>query len=254
MKAFDYKAFYDRVGAENGWDFSKVKCQSKGKRVNLFSHVAERAKGSEILLDIGTGGGEAALSISHSVLLLVGIDCSSEMIATAMRNGAKQKKENIRFLRMEASRLDFPDRFFDWVTCRHSDFSAKEVYRVLSQNGIFLTQQVSENDKANIKAFFGRGQAYGIPQGTLREKYLKALQDAGFANLQSFESNVTEYYSRPEDLVFLLKHTPIVPYFGENEDDFKLLDAFIQAHTTEKGIETNASRFMLMAYKSFNTL
>ncbi|TGA97343.1 class I SAM-dependent methyltransferase [Sporolactobacillus shoreae] len=249
MKEFNYKAFYDRVGVENGWNFSKVVSLTEGKSVNLFSHVVEKAKGSEILLDIGTGGGEAALSISNSVLLLVGIDCSSGMIATAMTNLEKQKKENVRFLLMDATRLDFPDQFFDLVTCRHSDFSAKEVSRVLAQDGIFLTQQVSENDKSNIKEFFGRGQAYGIPQGTLRKKYIKALQSAGFSNIQTFESNVTEYYSRPEDLIFLLKHTPIVPDFGERKEDFKFLDAFIQTHTADKGIETNASRFMLVAHK-----
>lgn len=249
MNKFNYKAFYDRVGAENGWNFSKVQCRTEGIELNFFNKVVEKTKGSELLLDIGTGGGEAALSIADRVLLLVGIDCSSAMITTAQKNLSKQKIENTRFLKMDASRLNFPDEFFDRVTCRHSDFNSGEVYRVLNQKGIFLTQQVSENDKLTIKKFFGRGQAYGSPQGTLRKKQFDALRRSGFKEIQSFEANVTEYYSRTEDLIFLLKHTPIVPHFGEVDGDFKLLDAFIHAHMTEKGIVTNASRFMLVASK-----
>ena len=121
--------------------------------------------------------------------------------------------------------------------------------RVLTQNGFFMTQQVSECDKSNVKEYFGRGQSFGKAQGTLKGKYVKALQDAGFSQIQSSESTVTEYYSRPEDLIFLLEHTPIVPHFGEYDSDFKILDEFIKAHTTERGIMTNSSRFLLVASK-----
>lgn len=249
MKEFDYKAFYNRVGAENGWDFSKIKCQSEGVGIDLYSKLVQLATGKGILLDIGTGGGEAVLSISNSVLLAVGIDNSTGMIATANKNAFIKGKTNVRFLLMDASNVAFPDSFFDLVTCRHSDFSASEVARVLTENGFFMTQQVSESDKSNVKEYFGRGQAFGIPEGTLKEKYVKALQNAGFSQIQSSESTVTEYYSRPEDLIFLLKHTPIIPHLGEYDDDFKILDEFIKAHTTERGIRTNSSRFMLVAKK-----
>jgi hypothetical protein len=249
VSEFDYKAFFDRVGLANGWDFSEVKCETEGHGLNLYAEVVKRTTGSELLLDVGTGGGEAVLSISSSVLLAVGIDNSTGMISTANKNLINKQKPNVRFLLMDASNLNFPDGFFDLVTCRHSDFSAAEVPRVLGQGGVFMTQQVSENDKSNIKEFFGRGQAYGTPQDTLRKQYLASLQDVGFNEIQTFESNVTEYYSRREDLIFLLKHTPIVPDFGDNDDDFKLLDAFIQAHMTDRGIATNASRFMIVANK-----
>lgn len=249
MKEFDYKAFYDRVGADNGWDFSKIKCQTEGHGINLYAELKKKTKGSEILLDIGTGGGEVVISICNSVLLVVGIDNSLGMISTARKNLVNSKSPNVRFLLMDAAHIDFPDEFFDLVTCRHSEFSAIEVSRVVTQNGLFMTQQVSEHDKSNIKKFFGRGQAYGTAQGTLKKKYIEALQNAGFNDIQSFESNVTEYYSRPEDLIFLLKHTPIVPDFGEYNGDFEILDKFIQAHMTERGIATNASRFMIVANK-----
>lgn len=249
MKGFDYQAFYDRIGAENGWDFSRIQCEVEGEGLDLFRRMAETAHGSEILLDIGTGGGEALMSVSDAVLLAVGIDNSHSMLSTARRNLVRRGQPNVRFLPMDAQHLDFPDDFFDIATCRHSDFAASEVFRTLGPGGVFFTQQVSEDDKLNIKQFFGRGQAFGLPTGTLEEQCLEALAAAGFRQIESCESDVTEYYSRPEDLVFLLKHTPILPHFGEEVGDFKKLDAFIQTHTTNRGIVTNASRFMIVAHK-----
>ncbi|WP_164779434.1 hypothetical protein [Paenibacillus kobensis] len=46
-----------------------------------------------------------------------------------------------------------------------------------------------------------------------------------------------------------MKHTPIVPNFGESEDDFARLAQFIQDNRTGKGIKTNSKRFMIVARK-----
>ncbi|MGI2294899.1 class I SAM-dependent methyltransferase [Paenibacillus sp. GXUN7292] len=247
MQTFDYKLFYDQVGQRNGWDFSKVKCQSEGKQWDLYHEVVKICKKSDVLLDIGTGGGEAILKISDSALLLVGIDQSSSMIETAINNGAAADKPNVRFVQMDAEKLDFPNRFFQIASCRHSPFCAREVARVLGDGGIFLTQQVNENDKQNIKEAFGRGQTYGTPAGTLKQQYISELRDAGFADIRSFEYQVTEYYQTAEDLIFLLKHTPIIPDFGHQASDFNILQQFIDENQCEKGIKTNTARFGIIA-------
>jgi hypothetical protein len=114
---------------------------------------------------------------------------------------------------------------------------------------MFLTQQVSENDKLNIKEAFGRGQAWGAKKDSLKAKYITELSDAGFNDIQSFEFNATEYYQTPADLIFLLKYTPIVPNFGEKEIDFQILQQFILENQTEIGIRTNSERFMVIARK-----
>ncbi|WP_082350523.1 class I SAM-dependent methyltransferase [Paenibacillus xylanivorans] len=127
---------------------------------------------SDLLLDIGTGGGEAALSVAHAALLLVGIDLSHGMIETARRNLVNTGSDsNVRFMHMNAEKLTFQDQFFNVVSSRHSDFCATEVFRVLGDGGIFLTQQVSENDKCNVSAAFGRGQTSDVQPGTLMERY-----------------------------------------------------------------------------------
>ncbi|MFC3798872.1 class I SAM-dependent methyltransferase [Cohnella sp. GCM10012308] len=247
MNEADYKAFYDRVGQSNGWDFSKLKVLAEGAQADIYEDVKRICEKSDLLLDIGTGGGEAVLAIRDAALLLVGIDRSSGMIQTAQANLVRSGASNVRFVEMDAEQLDFPGRFFDIVTCRHAGFTARQVAKVLSRDGIFITQQVAEGDKLNMKQAFGRGQSYGEADGTLMRQYKLALAEAGFLDIQSMEFDTVEYYRTPEDLIFLLKHTPIIPGFGQEEGDFEILRAFMEENRTEKGIRTNAKRFMIKA-------
>jgi hypothetical protein len=246
---FEYKKFYDEVGERNGWDFSRLKVVTEGEQWDFYSEVVQRCSPSGYLLDIGTGGGERLLAIADSALLLVGIDQSAGMIQTAKQNQAKAAKPNVRFFQMAAERLEFPDGFFHIASCRHSDFSAKQLAKVLAADGIFLTQQVSEHDKFNLKTAFGRGQDFRTADGTMQEKYVAELTEAGFTQIQCLHYDAVEYYATYEDLVFLLKYTPIIPNFGQNEEDFLLLDQFIADNRTGPGIRTNSKRFMIIAAK-----
>lgn len=250
MNQSQYGAFYEQVGRLNGWNFSQVQCTSTGVRWNFYEEVAARCSSSDILLDIGAGGGEALLTIADSALLFIGIDKASGMLETANANIKRSGKSNIRMLPMDADQsLDFPDSFFNIVSNRHCSFLASEVGRVLTAGGFFLTQQVSEGDKHNLKQAFHRGQALDVSDGTLLKQYQLELQEAGFGSVQSFEYDAVEYYHRAEDLIFLLKHTPIIPDFGRDENDFAILEQFIADNQTEQGIRTNSKRFMIIAAK-----
>ena len=250
MNELDYKNFYDIVGRVNGWNFSKLKCITEGATWDFYEEVVKRCKPSDVLLDIGTGGGENVLKIASAALMMIGIDNSSGMIETAQSNLEKTCVSNVRFCKMESEALLFPHSFFDIVSSCHAPFVATEVARVIKENGVFLTQQVSEHDKLNLKEAFGRGQCLGEKDGTLKEKYVRELRDAGFVDVRVLEYDAIDYYETPEDLIFLLKHTPIIPRFGEMKEDFDILRTFIAANTTEKGIRTNSKRFMIIASKS----
>lgn len=247
MNTINYEQFYNKAGKANGWNFSNVKCKVEGEPLDFYSEVAKLCKPSDLLLDIGTGGREAVLTIASSVLLLIGIDQSSSMIAAAQRNAAEAKAGNTRFLHMDSESLQFPRKFFNVVSCKHAPFNAREIANVLAEDGIFLTQQVAEDDKLNLKQAFGRGQSWGEQTGALLQAYNDELKQAGFHNIQSFQYNVTEYYETAEDLIFLLKHTPIIPNFGCHRHDFDMLNDFIAAHATEQGIKTNSARFIIKA-------
>lgn len=243
----EYDSFYDKIAKINGWDFSQVKCHSEGVQWDFYEEVQKRCKNTDILLDIGTGGGENVLKIAASLSFLIGIDLSGEMIKTARANLNKSNKGNVRFLQMSSQQLQFPDSLFDIISCRHAPFNATEVARVLKKGGTFLTQQVSEDDKVNLKEAFGRGQSFEEIDGTLKNKYIQELQDAGFSKVQSYEYDAVEYYQRPEDLLFLLTHTPIIPNFNQAEKDYIILHQFLKDNQIDKGIRTNSKRFMIIA-------
>lgn len=249
MNDINYKQFYERVGKRIGWDFSRLNKIEEGKKWDFVEEVAKITKPTSKLLDIGTGGGEQILRLAKKVKIITGIDHSVGMISTAKRNFNKSGYKNVHFLRMSSAKLKFPDSSFDIVTSRHCDFYPQEVYRVLVRGGRFLTQQVSEGDKINIKNIFGRGQAYGIKDGTLKNRYIKELKNLGFKNIRTRDYNSTVYYKTEKDLIFLLKHTPIIPDFGKNKIDFETLEKFVKENMTTKGMKTNTKRFMITARK-----
>ena len=102
-----------------------------------------------------------------------------------------------------------------------------------------------------MKQAFGRGQSSSDCVGSLQEKVVRELTEAGFTEISVRNyDDTTEYYRAAEDLIFLLKHTPIIPDFGDDPEDFAILQRFIEENECDKGIRTNARRFIVRARKS----
>lgn len=244
-----YKNLYNKVGKRIGWDFSHLKTIEEGQGWDFYQEVLKKVRSGDSVLDIGTGGGERILKIAKHFVSVYGIDHSPSMINTANINLRKTKLGNVQFLLMDSSKLDFPNNHFDIVTDRHCDFNPSEVFRVLKKSGTFFTQQVSEGDQMNIKKAFGRGQGYGIKDGTLKNKYLKQLGKLGFTKIVSFDYDSKVTYKIEKDYIFMLRYTPTISEFGKRENDFEILRKFIEDNKTKKGIETNSKRFMIIAAK-----
>jgi hypothetical protein len=118
-------------------------------------------------------------------------------------------------------------------------------------DGAFVTQQVRENDKINIKQAFGRGQSYERELDELYEDGLRRLEAAGFTVLTKEKVDVMTYLKSVKDLVKLLTWSPIIPDFDvTSEEDRESLKIIEREHTTNKGIRTNTSRFLLVAKKT----
>lgn len=62
------------------------------------------------VLDVCTGTGDVALEFSRRCDNVTGIDLSAKMLAVARK---KDKDNRVRFLQMDATRLDFADKEFD---------------------------------------------------------------------------------------------------------------------------------------------
>ncbi|HKC04444.1 MAG TPA: class I SAM-dependent methyltransferase [Patescibacteria group bacterium] len=244
-----YNNLYEKAGKRIGWDFSHLKTTEEGQGWDFYKEVLKKVKLTDAILDIGTGGGERILKIAKHFKSVYGIDHSPSMVSTAKKNLKKTKLKNVKFLMMDSSKLDFPDNYFDIITDRHCDFNPSEVFRVLKMGGYFFTQQVSEGDQMNIKEAYTRGQGYGTPDGTLKNKYLKQMQKLGFSKIEDFDYNSKIIYKTDKDYIFLLRYTPTIPEFGKKKNDLEILNKFIEENKTKRGIETNSKRFMIVAVK-----
>jgi len=246
----NYKQLYERVGSVIGWDFSRIEKKTKvvGKKWKYIRVVKRYINKETILLDVGTGSGELLLEVAQFVKKAYGIDYSRSMIKTARKNLAESRVSNVEFKLADAKRIPFSKEYFDVVICRHSNFYPKEVFRVLKPGGVFITQQVGEKDKENIKKVFGRGQNFGKKVGALMNRYSRELKKAGFEILKKDTSNALEYYANMEDLIFLLKNTPIIPNFNIKKDR-KFLEEIERRYKTKQGIKTNSFRFLMICRK-----
>lgn len=228
------KNFYNKIGSLIGWDFSKLKYELIDNSIfQYFNEINDKITEQTILLDIGTGGGEKLTNlISNQCLLKIGTDFSKEMIKVAKENN---KNNKIRFFEMNSDTINFPDKFFDIICARHTSFNCNEIYRLLNDKGMFFSEQIDEDDCKNLKDLFGRGQGYNT-KFKLINKIKDAVKLQKFKNVEFFEIKQQEYYKTEDDLLFLLRNTPIIPNFGEEEKDYQKFNKYVEKNTTDKGI------------------
>lgn len=106
------------------------------------------------MLDVGCGRGEFIQIITEyfkDYLEIIGIDNSEKAIAYCKEN---YKQENIKFVKMDAQRIEFEDNSLDTVcisnTLHHlPNLSAvlKEMYRVLKPGGLFIINEMFSDEQ-----------------------------------------------------------------------------------------------------------
>lgn len=241
------KEFYDKIGSLIGWDFSKLKYELiDNSSFQYFDEINSQITEQSILLDIGTGGGEKLTNlISNKCLLKVGTDFSSEMIKVANENN---KNNKIKFFEMNSEAIKFPDAFFDIISARHTPFDFKEIFRLLNDKGIFFSEQIDEEDCKSLKELFGRGQGDNT-KFKLIDKIKEEAKKNKFKTIEFFEIKQQEYYDTEEDLLFLLRNTPIIPDFGEEKLDYQKFNEYVEKNKTNKGILLERKLFGIKARK-----
>lgn len=98
-----------------------------------------------VVLDIATGGGHVARTLSAEVDLVVATDLTRPMLEAAARANQRENATNIMYVEADAEKLPFLDGAFDIVTCRiaahhfpNPGAFIREVGRVLRVGGSFL--------------------------------------------------------------------------------------------------------------------
>ena len=132
----------------NGWDFSYIENRYSMDELpwDMAELIHKYMKDSDRLLDIDTGGGEFLLSLGHSPLLT---SATEGWVPNVELCRKKLGGIGIDFHKMtDYSAMPFDDELFDVVIDRHGSYDANEIFRVLKHGGVFITQQVGEqNDR-----------------------------------------------------------------------------------------------------------
>jgi len=172
----------------HGWDFSHLDGRWEDEDMLPWDYKTEvlaALRPDSRILDMDTGGGEFLLSLGHPYALTAATENFPPNVALC--------KEVLLPLGIDFKAaaadgpLPFPDNHFDLILNRHGSFDPKEVFRVLKPGGVFLTQQVGEdNDRELVELVLpGLEKPYG---GWSMTPVANSLQSAGFSLLKQDEA------------------------------------------------------------------
>jgi ubiquinone/menaquinone biosynthesis C-methylase UbiE len=243
------KQVVETNGQLDGWNFSRVRARYDPVLWNYVDVARQYLKPQDRVLDIGTGGGEIFLSLAPYFGEGIGIDHNTAMIEAAKRNQAALALENISLLVMEASALRFDVAEFDDVLLRHLRVYVGEIVRVLRKGGYFITQMVGQRSSLNILDAFGWtpssfGPDWWQTVAELADQFL--LHDCRI--VAQAEYNVPYWFDDLESFMFWLMSVPW-PEEIELEKHWQNINRVLETSQTERGIETNEHRGLLIVQK-----
>ncbi len=136
IHGWDFSHIYGRYEAENDlpWNYEQI----------VRGYLTENSS----IMDYDTGGGEFLLSLNHPYMKTSATEgyppnvrlCKEKLLPL----GINFKECN------NPSEIPFADNAFDLIINRHGSFNAGEIYRLLRNNGLFITEQVGEDNDRDL--------------------------------------------------------------------------------------------------------
>ncbi len=135
-----------------GWDFSYIEGRFHSDEDSLpwdyEATIKRYMHDNHRILDIDTGGGEFLLSLGHLYQLTSATDGYPPNVELCRE---KLGSLGIDFHEMsDYSKMPFAGSSFDIVINRHGSYDANEIYRILKPDGLFITQQVGEDNDREL--------------------------------------------------------------------------------------------------------
>lgn len=191
MNRDDLKAIWkqeEKLAHIHGWDFSHIHGRYQAEADLPWDYeklVRNYLKSSLDILDYDTGGGEFLLSLHHPYDRTSATEGYPPNVKLCMEKllplGIAFKECN------DPSKIPFEDAAFDLILNRHGGFHAREAFRLLRQNGIFMTEQVGGNNDRDLVEMVLPGTDPPFPHLTL-EKQRKSFEAAGFKIVKAEEA------------------------------------------------------------------
>lgn len=178
----------ENIAHIHGWDFSYLDgrfTEETDLPWNYEKIVHSYLMPCHNILDIDTGGGEFLLSLNHpfdNTSATEGYPPNFELCKRKLLPlGINLKMVN------DYSNMPFADNSFDLIINRHGNYDVDELYRILKPNGIFITEQVGENNDRDLVELLLPDTAKPYEKHNLAEQS-KQFEDIGFTILKSDEA------------------------------------------------------------------
>ncbi len=189
MNPAELKAYWktEEAHAMEGWDFSYIEGRYRSDPLpwDYREIVLGYRKSTDSLLDMGTGGGEFLLTLSHPAGNTTVTEAYPPNVELCRKKLAPM---GITVVESDCEgTLPFDNGTFDLVINRHESFDLPEVHRILKHGGIFVTQQVGGMNNYDLSARLMDSFTSGFPDHRL-ETYLPMLGQLDFEVLRAEES------------------------------------------------------------------
>ncbi len=178
----------EKIAHIKGWDFSHIEGRYEEENDlpwNYKTIVKNYINNCNSLLDYDTGGGEFLLSLNlpySQCSATEGYPPNVQLCkSTLLPLGINFKECST------PSRIPFENKAFDLIINRHGGFDAKEIHRLLKNNGIFVTEQVGADNNRDLVEMVLPNTKKPYPHLNLTEQR-KIFENAGFHIISAEEA------------------------------------------------------------------
>lgn len=238
-----YKKTFNTVA--DGYDNPAMRFfPESAKRISSYLHL----NGSEHVLDVATGTGCAALTLTESLPngQVTGIDFSTGMLAQAMEKQELAELDNIFFFEMDMQAIDFPAQHFDAAVSAFSIFFVEDMQKQLShvadkvkEGGQVITTTFYDNAFTPLVGLFlQRLKQYGIEPPSLawkrvatEEQCLSLFCEAGLHDVQSHRVECGYHLHDASEWWYIIWNGGFRGLVNQLEPDE--LDRFQEEHSAE---------------------
>lgn len=172
----------------HGWDFSHIRGRYEVENDLPWSYeriVRHYLKSDMNLMDYDTGGGEFLLSLNYPYCKTAATEGYPPNVRLCRE---KLLPLGINFKEChDPSKIPFSDESFELIINRHGAFHAAEIHRLLRHGGLFITEQVGEDNDRDLVEIVLPGTEKPFSHLNLT-KQRKHFENAGFRIIKAEEA------------------------------------------------------------------
>lgn len=196
-----------KAKTEKGWDFSYIAQRISEPNLpwDYKAAILKYLNKTDILLDLGTGGGEFLLTLNHNPHHIYVTEAYSPNYRLCRK---KLSNLGIKVIfNNSPEKLPFPNNFFDIIINRHDEYHLGEINRVLKPGGYFLTQQVGSLDCDDLIPIFTKKESIKQNEFSLNRE-ISSIDEEQWQIIEKDEDITNMYFFDIGALVYFVARLP----------------------------------------------